>query len=497
MRSRSEALIGLAGLCVLLGGCPEERTTPDGPRAAPPTSLCGLPVDDLYQVRLLGPAEEPVIEVVGTVGSFRFDNMDSKQPRTCAFELRGPGVGPKTIFSRYGQKDADRVRLRPRAPGRVLVDYTVPGRSYGLVSVEPPVEPPPDAHRFAHAGIEFRVEGGALLRIDAGLARIRSLGPATRIGLANPGQTARGVDFLVDNTSDRLSRPVLTGLQAGRTRRVGKLGLRVTGTIPAGAEASLALEPRELTRPWSFVFGGDIKEHLGTFLQLLEQVRLKHDPLFMIGAGDYTRNSLPNELDAYFQRTSQLPFPIYPIKGNHELRAQGALHYPRMFGPDRFAFSVDGALFVLLDSTDYLRQGDTTGFSLGDDQLAWLDAQLTAHESAPLKFVGLHAPAHPLHGDSLRPDYPSNLLPSEAARLIALAKKHEVTYIISGHAHLYARAAKEGTIYLTSGGGGAKLYSHNRLPGFDIDTRKHLMVLTVTPAGVDEHRVWLPRQAAP
>lgn len=497
MRSSSECLTELAGLLVLLSGCPADRADPDRAQAAAPTKLCDMPVSDLHQVRLGGGSEVPVVEVTGPVGSFRFDNMGSERPKTCAFELSGRGVEPERVFSRYGRKDKDRVRFTLKTPGRVLVEYTVPGRSYGLISVEPPVEPPPDAHRFEHAGIGYKVTGGALLRIDAGQPRIRSLGPATRIELANPGPKALGVNFLVDNTSDRLSRPVLTGLDSGRTRRVGKLGLRVTGTLQPKAEASLALEPRPLTRPWSFVFGGDVKQQLGTYLQLLEQVRLKHDPLFMIGAGDYTRNCLPNELAAYFQRTADVPFPVYPIKGNHELRAQGERHYPRLFGPDRFAFTVDGVLFVLLDSTGYVRSGDITGFSLGDAQLAWLDEQLSAHASATLKFVGLHSPPHPLHGDSLRPDYPANLLPSEAARLFSLAIRHGVSYVLSGHAHLYARAVKDGTVYLTSGGGGAKLYSHNPLPGFTIDTRKHLMLLTVSASGVDEHRIMLPRPSAP
>jgi len=494
-RSCEGRLAALVCLLLANGACQRAETDRPKPGSHEPTKLCGLPFADPYQARIRpGPGVQGV-EIPGAIGSFQVDNMGSAQPNSCSFELIGPGVKTGSVFSRYGPKDQARVAFALEAPGRMRVTYEIPQHSYGLISVEPPVEVPPDPNRFVRAGVEHRISGGVLLRFEDSRPLVRSLGPATRVDLKNPADEAAEVDFVVDNSSDRLSRVVLTGLANGRAKRISSLRIRVNGRLAAQGEASLVLEPRPLRRPWSFVFGGDVKQELGTFMQLLEQVRLKHDPLFMIGAGDYTRNSLPQELQAYLERTADVPFPIYPVKGNHELRAQGERHYARLFGPDRYAFTIDSALFVVLDSTAYEREGDLTGFALGADQLAWLDRTLSAHEGLPLKFVALHVPPQPLHGDSLRPDYPSNMLPSQAEKLIALATRHRVSYVLSGHAHLFARAAEHGTVYLVSGGGGAELYSHKQVPGFDIDTRKHLMVLTVTASGVDEQRVPLPRPA--
>jgi len=72
-----------------------------------------------------------------------------------------------------------------------------------------------------------------------------------------------------------------------------------------------------------------------------------------------------------------------------------------------------------------------------------------------------------------------------------LAKKHSVAYVLSGHAHLYARGEENGTVYLTSGGGGAKLYNYSKVKGFKFDTRSHLVVFHVTEDGIEEQVVYL------
>jgi len=438
-----------------------------------------------------------VVRVAGSTGSFLIDNLDSDRDRACRFELQGPAVETNTLFTRYGEKDAGRVQIHAISPGRVRVDYPIPARSYGLISVEPQVEPPADPAAFEFEGLSYSVAAGAFLRIDQGQPRVRSLGPDTRIEVRNPTPDPRPVRFLVDNCSDRLSEPFLSGLAGGRLARQGKLAMQVTGQLSPGAMAVLALEPRPLSRPWSFIVGGDIKAELGIFLSLIEQVQLEHDPLFLVATGDYTRNSLPHELEAYFSRTETLPFPTYPVKANHEIRAQGQRHYPRMFGPAHYAVRVGGVLVAVIDATDYQERAGKMGFVIPEAQLTWLDTTLRANRALEYRMVALHPPPHPLHGESLRPEYPANLHPDDSARLRALAAEHQVRYVLSGHAHLFARKVEHGTVYLTSGGGGAKLYSYQRIAGFEIQTDHHLVVLQVGATSIDEHIVHLPRPVKP
>jgi hypothetical protein len=465
---------------LLLCGCAKK----EAPREAAPR-ICNLPLKDVDGVRLLQESP-PVMEATGFPASFVLDNLDSPEARTCTFELVGSEVRPERLFFRYGRKEIEVTRL---AETRMRITYPISDRSYGLVSLEPAEIAPADPFQWAQDGLSFQVSGGILLRFDAGIPRVRSLGPSTEVHAQNTGDTARSLEILVDNTSDRLSEASMRGVGPGQVRlkREGPLALRLNGILQPGEEVWLMLRPRPLHYPFSFVFGGDVKEQLGTFVQLVERVRTRADPLFMVAVGDYTRNSLPGELDEFFRRTANLPFPVYYVKGNHESRCQGDVHFRRLFGPQSFSFSVDRMLFVILD-TSASRPG---GYLVGDRQLAWADTTLGENKKIPWKFLVLHAPPHPLHGETLHPDYPSNLAPEDAGKIKALARKHRVSYVLSGHAHLYARGEEDGVVYLTSGGGGATLYTHTPLPGFSISTEKHLMLFHVNAGSIEEERITL------
>jgi 3',5'-cyclic AMP phosphodiesterase CpdA len=303
------------------------------------------------------------------------------------------------------------------------------------------------------------------------------------VSLSGPADRPLPVAIRLQNTSDRLSEPVAEGLEGPRFRREGQLALEFTGVLPPGGRGRIALRPRPLPPGWQFAVGGDVKEQLGIFMAVVEAVRLEHDPLFLLAVGDYTRNSLPGELEQYFARTASIPFPIYPIKGNHETNCQGRRHYPRWFGPDRYSFRVGEVFFAVLDSTRW----DGRGYHLGAEQLAWLEGELGRNAGAPWKVVGLHVPPHPMH-TSLA-GYPGNLVEPDAARLQELAAAHAVTFVISGHVHLHARMEQAGTVYLTSAGGGSRLDGHEPVPGMQYQLGPHLTVLTVRPGAIEETRV--------
>ncbi len=171
--------------------------------------MCGLPFRDARNATLTREDDRPVVRIEGRIGSFTISNMDSGQPRTCSFDVSGESVSPNSIIFRYGRKDEGRVRVERLSPGRLRVTYPIPGRSYALVSIEPRVEAPADPVRFRAGGVDFRIAEGALLRHEDGNPRLRSLGPATLVEMNNPGDEPRTVRFVLDNTSDRLSRPSL------------------------------------------------------------------------------------------------------------------------------------------------------------------------------------------------------------------------------------------------------------------------------------------------
>jgi predicted phosphodiesterase len=467
---------------VILAACTKKEAPPDGlPR------ICGLLLKEADGIRLKSESP-PVLEATGFPASVRISNSDQTEPHTCTFELTGPQVRPEQLFFRFGPQEA---KVEVLSKDRVRITYPIRFRSYGVVSLEPVATPPADPRNFEHAGLSFKVTGGMLLRIDSGTPRIRSLGPDTQVQIKNTGNDRRPLDLLVDNTSDRLSEAAMRGVGPGKVtlKRESPLALRLTGELQPGEETWLMLKPRSLRTPYSFIFGGDVKEQLEVFLALMKQVRAKADPLFMLAVGDYTRNSLPSEIDLFLKKTADLPFPIYYVKGNHESRCQGDAHYRRFFGPENFSFIIDRMLFVIMDTSASVH--DKRGYQVTAEAFQTAEQALAKHPDVPWKFLVLHAPPHPLHGPYLHADLNSNLSDQHGQRIRAMAEKNQVAYVLSGHAHLYARGAENGVVYLTSGGGGAILHNIGEVPGFSISTEKHLMLMHVTADGIEEEMITL------
>ncbi len=467
---------------LLLAGCTEKEVS-TGARA----SICGMPLREADGIRLKSESP-PVLEAAGFPASVMISNIDSPENRTCTFELSGPQVRRERLFFRFGPQEA---KVEVLAEERVRITYPIRAKSYGVVSLEPVVAPPEDPRQSQHAGLSFGVSGGALLRIDAGVPCIRSLGPATQVHVQNGGDQGRRLDIRVDNTSDRLSEAHMRGVGPGRItlKRESPLVLRLTGELQPGENVWLTLMPRPQRHPYSFIFGGDVKEQLEVFLRLMKQVRAKADPLFMLAVGDYTRNSLPSEIELFLQKTADLPFPTYYVKGNHESRCQGDVHYRRFFGPENFSLKVNQMLFVIMDTS--ASGHDRHGYRVTPEAFQSAQKALEMNPGTSWRFLLLHVPPHPLHGPYQRTDQNSNLNSQDAQRIKSLAVENQVAYVLSGHAHLYARKVEDGVVYLTSGGGGALLHDYNPVPGFSISTEKHLMLFHVSADGIEEEMITL------
>ena len=488
MAKRYKYRAGAIGVLLLLGtgmlSCrekaPEEKAL----------SSCKANFTQLHGIRRAGTRDGMQLQVFAFPASAMLDNSDADTAATCTFEIEGPNVSKDNLFFRYGREDAEKIEVSRLGKNHLRIRYPIGPHSYGLVSLEPPLKAPEDPYEFVHHESSCRLEGCVYLRQEGQQSVLRLLGPAAVVHLHNDSDGRNKVDLVIENFSSRLSDYAMRGEGGAGDLRLSNskpLELSLKGNLGPGENACLMITARRLPYPFSFIFGGDIKQHLPTFERLVSKVVQKSDPLFMLAVGDYTRNSLPAELDTFFNSLKRLAFPVCSVKGNHEARCQGDVHYARLFGPSRYEFTVDRLLFLVLDSNRRTRDG----YTLGGEQLAWLDERLAVHGEIPFKIVALHVPPHPLHGKSLRPEYSQNLASEDARRLFELAEKHQVSYVLSGHAHLWARRQDAGVIYLTSGGGGAALYSHNPLPGFSIDTRKHLMLMHVHADGIEEEKIFL------
>lgn len=143
----------------------------------------------------------------------------------------------------------------------------------------------------------------------------------------------------------------------------------------------------------------------------------------------------------------QSEFPFMTARGNHE--DTGSLlrkYYPYAYvDPSAFYYSFDyGPVHVTVID-------DNVNRAPASSQYNWIDADLSG-TTKPWKIVVFHKPAWGSGGyhsnDSNNQTLTSNLF---EPRGVALA--------FTGHNHYYARNAKSGIPHITSGGGGAPLYT--------------------------------------
>jgi hypothetical protein len=139
--------------------------------------------------------------------------------------------------------------------------------------------------------------------------------------------------------------------------------------------------------------------------------------------------------------------PFQSCIGNHEMA--GVLFsqlFPYPFAGGRYwSFDYGPAHFTCIDQY--------TAYGPGTPELAWIENDL-ATTTKPWRFVYLHEP-----GWSAGGGHENNTWVQ--AYLQPLFTAHDVTMVFAGHNHYYARAEVEGIDHVTTGGGGAPLYTPN------------------------------------
>lgn len=199
---------------------------------------------------------------------------------------------------------------------------------------------------------------------------------------------------------------------------------------------------------FNFVVLGDVKDGTANFKSLLDLAELEK-PSFIIILGDFA-NHLDKEEHKLFacdvsKYASKMPFFLVP--GNHDIGLDsdfGIEDFHRIYGPSQFQFTIGPYLMVFLnDLPEYNQNGEYLNF---------LEKTLQENSGSAKKiFVFTHIPPSGI-SDSLKCSF---ALYSE--RFTDIVNKYNVDYVFSGHHHGYIKTVKNGTTYITSGGGGSKL----------------------------------------
>jgi acid phosphatase type 7 len=243
--------------------------------------------------------------------------------------------------------------------------------------------------------------------------------------------------------------------------------------LPAHAVRANAAEPPRFEvpsppgSPLVFVVYGDTRftqraDVVNTIARraLVAKIASEKPAAILIGGDLVYDGSDPGDYETYRNETtewSREKIPVFPALGNHELRGCATEsvcleNWWNAFGdlslrPYRwYSVAIGSTLLALvLDSDAPLKPGS--------EQRAWFEAQVTG-AGAQVKFI-LIVLHHPPVRDPL---FPRTRDEKEIARYFSRHARslRASVLVIGSHVHNYERYARDGVMYVVSGGGGAK-----------------------------------------
>lgn len=233
-------------------------------------------------------------------------------------------------------------------------------------------------------------------------------------------------------------------------------------------EMAARIEATPAAGELSFVFAGDSGAWPdptadAIFAQLVRQTA-ELRPLFFANLGDFAGPGTRERHEHYLRLVDGLPVPDVCAIGNHDLDdAAGPQAWQEIHGPRNFTFGHGHTRFVVLDAApgrvgEIEVEGPEGVDGPDEEALAFLDSTLAAAEE-PHRVVLMHAP--PRLGGRFAP-HPEWGFDVREAEFLELVRAHGVALVCCAHALLYDHHVRDGTRFVTSGGGGTGLCSHFR-----------------------------------
>jgi len=171
----------------------------------------------------------------------------------------------------------------------------------------------------------------------------------------------------------------------------------------------------------------------GTAIEAVEKIKaLPFKPDLIIHSGDITHLSKDEQFDDAKQILSGLDTPIFFVPGEHDLldEKQGAAflaHFGRgTKGNGWYSFDHGGVHFVALNNVANLKPGGMA--HIGDDQLAWLQADLAGLSSSTPIVVFGHIPLWTVYE-------PWGWGTDDSAQALAMLRRFGSVTVLNGHIH--------------------------------------------------------------
>jgi 3',5'-cyclic AMP phosphodiesterase CpdA len=168
----------------------------------------------------------------------------------------------------------------------------------------------------------------------------------------------------------------------------------------------------------------------GTLTQTIARINaLANQPQFVVHTGDVTHLSKPEQFDLAKQLLGTLRAPVVVLPGEHDALAGGAARFLSIFPPKSgssgwFSWDAGGIHYVaLVNVFDFEQMG-----LLGNDQLAWLERDLTPLPKSQPVVVFAHVPLYAL--------YPQwGWTTEDGAKALALLARFDAVTVLNGHIH--------------------------------------------------------------
>lgn len=202
------------------------------------------------------------------------------------------------------------------------------------------------------------------------------------------------------------------------------------------------------TREFHFVILGDRTGGAvpGVYQQVWREINQDH-PDFVVSVGDTIEGGNDRTVDTEWQKIMQTLAPflgryrVFFTPGNHDvwstISAQAFEKFTKR--PLHYSFDYGLAHFTILDNS----RSD----SMPQEELAYLQKDLQAHEQQAMKFVFSHRPSWILQVVLANSDFP----------LQKLAKQYGVGYVIAGHLHEMLHFELDGVSYISIASSGGHL----------------------------------------
>lgn len=186
---------------------------------------------------------------------------------------------------------------------------------------------------------------------------------------------------------------------------------------------------------------------------------------FMILPGDLTKDGEPENHQWLLDSLKTLPFPVYVIPGNHDIRTPeatessiGLAEFARHYSDYGYSNSeqlyytcnpVPGVCLIALNSTMFDRQGNQLG-CLDDEQFEWLETVLADRDDEFTIVTIHHNVLEHLPNQSKHPMGRRYML-DNADRLRQMLKAAGVNLILTGHLHVQDIARDDELYEITTG----------------------------------------------